>query len=325
MMEFLKRNTWLKLIALLMLLSVACGGIGADGGEEAVVLPTPTRTPQPTFTPSPTPALVVVPTNTPLPTATPTPEVVEVPTDTPEPTPSPTEVLPTSTPLPQARVARDTVNLRNGPGTAYGRLGVVNLNDNLNVLGRNDDGSWFNIRVDDTVAWIYAPLVEFGGDVNALNVVDAPAPPPQVAAPPPANPAPSNDPPPPPPPAQSQYPFSIVNVFGQTNEAITQIRGYIGEASNPGVGVNGVRVRVRSGSFCTVSVPSGTAGVYPAGNYDILLDTRAKPGNWQVAIVDKPTNPEDNSCDPGAQLLSQEISVPTTEKEGVVFVEYARN
>jgi hypothetical protein len=112
-------------------------------------------------------------------------------------------------------------------------------------------------------------------------------------------------------------------MFGEKNEGITQVRGYIKDAS--GQPMNGIRVRVRSGSFCTVSYPSGPPGNYPPGNYDILLDGRAKSGNWLVAVVDRPTNPENTKCDPAAQQLSEEVTAKTTNIEGVTYVEWQKN
>ena len=87
----------------------------------------------------------------------------------------------------------------------------------------------------------------------------------------------------------------------------------------------GVHVRVRSGSFCTVSYASGAPGEYPSGNYDILLDNKAKPGNWQVAVVDGLTGPKDNNCNNVRNVLSEELSVPTDTREGVVFIEWRKN
>jgi hypothetical protein len=117
--------------------------------------------------------------------------------------------------------------------------------------------------------------------------------------------------------------YTIRNVFGQVNEAITQIRGDIQDPN--GQPVNGVRVRVRSGSFCTVSYPSGPAGGYPHGVYDILLDNRAKDGQWQVAVVNGPADGTNTACDPGLGVLSEEVTVPTNTLEGVVFVEWRKN
>ena len=117
--------------------------------------------------------------------------------------------------------------------------------------------------------------------------------------------------------------LSLHNMFGEVNEAITQVRGHIKDTSgNP---VNNVRVRVRSGSFCTVSYPSGTPGVYPVGNYDILLDNKAKPGNWLVAIVNGPDNPEDTKCNDGLAVLSEEVTAATDTLKGVVYVEWTKH
>ncbi len=276
----------------------------------------PTRTPQPTFTLGPTEALITVSVAiaTPIPSS-PMPA---------EPSPTP---IPTDRPVPpQAEVTVDRLNVRNGPGTNYARIGSVSLGHKAEIVGRNADSSWIVIKYNDGQGWISAQYVNITGDVNNLAVIEASAAPAPVQV---AASRPTNTPLPPPPaqeePPQPQYKYSIHNAFGEKNEGITQIRGYIGEASNPKSGVNGVRVRVRSGSFCTVSYPSGTPGVYPPGNYDVLLDNKAKPGNWQVAIVDKPTNPEDTRCDPAANVLSEEITVPTNTVEGVVYVEWRRN
>ena len=121
----------------------------------------------------------------------------------------------------------------------------------------------------------------------------------------------------------SPHQYTIRNIFGQVNEAITQIRGDIRDGN--GQPVDGVRVRVRSGSFCTVSYPSGPAGGYPAGVYDILLDNRAKDGAWQVAVVNGPADGTNTACDPGLAVLSEEVTVPTNTLEGVVFVEWRKN
>jgi hypothetical protein len=147
-----------------------------------------------------------------------------------------------------------------------------------------------------------------------------PAPMPTAAVPPTPTPAVS------PTPTLTPLPphqYTIRNVFGQVNEAITQIRGDIQDPN--GQPVNGVRVRVRSGSFCTVSYPSGPAGGYPHGVYDILLDNRAKDGQWQVAVVNGPADGTNTACDPGLGVLSEEVTVPTNTLEGVVFVEWRKN
>jgi hypothetical protein len=185
-------------------------------------------------------------------------------------------------------------------------------------VGRNANSSWWQVSTTGGLAWVAATVTTASNvDINTIPIVQPPpAPVTNTPLPPTNTPVPAAPPPP-----QQQY--TIRNVFGQVNEAITQIRGEIRDgAGNP---VNGVRVRVRSGSFCTVSVPSGHPGVYPAGVYDILLDGRAKPGQWQVAIVNGPSDPSDFSCNDGLSVLSEEVTVPTDSTEGVVFVEWQKN
>ena len=124
-------------------------------------------------------------------------------------------------------------------------------------------------------------------------------------------------------PPNSAYLYSVSSITPQVNEAITQIRGSV--LDRFGSPVNGVRVRVRIGDFCTVSVPSGTPGVYPDGEYDVLLRNFASTGDWNVAIVDRPSDPQNNACDDTAQLLSPEVLVTTNTREGVVFVNFRQN
>lgn len=124
-------------------------------------------------------------------------------------------------------------------------------------------------------------------------------------------------------PADPNSSYRITRVSAEVNEAITQIRGIVRDRNgNP---VSGARVRVRIGDFCTTSVPSGTPGVYPPGEYDVLLRNYASDGNWLVAMVDRPIDSNDNRCDSNARLLSPEIEVQTTNREGVVYVDFQQN
>jgi len=302
----------LLFISTVILLTLGCGLLDRttnNARPTAVVrMVPPTSTPMPTFTPTPPLSAImdIPPTATIAPTNTPAAASQPAPTDTPVPTPTP--VL-----APRVSLAQ-TVNVRTGPGTAYPRIGEVTNGYTADILGRNNDGSWVQINYSGGQGWVFASLTQITGDVNNVPVVDVapPPPPPATSTPTPVPPTPV--------PAGPQYPYKIHNIFSQPNGAITQIRGYIQDANgNP---VNGVRVRVRSGSFCTISVPSGTVGVYQQGNYDVLLDNKAKPGAWQVAIVDRPTDPQDTKCDAGAQQLSEEVTVNTSTQEGVVFVEF---
>ncbi|MFQ5612664.1 MAG: SH3 domain-containing protein [Anaerolineae bacterium] len=294
-----------------------------------------TRTPEPTWTPSPS--------------ATPLPQVLAASTSesderSPEPTATSTRVLqapgateppaqgtasspgsgegqppPTGTPAPDnpnVTASDGNVNIRNGPGTNYQRIGSLRQGQSAPVVGRNADASWWQIATAAGQGWV-ADSVVTAANTGGVPEVETPPPPPPTNTPPP--PPPTETPPPP----QPQFQYTVANAFEQLNEAITQIRGNITDAA--GNNIDGVRVRVRSGTFCTVSYPSGAPGNYPPGNYDILLDTFAKPGTWTVDIVDGPANPGDTQCNPNLKTLSEEITVNTEPPNGVIFIEWRKN
>ena len=122
----------------------------------------PTATPlPPTATPIPPTATPIPPTATPLlPTATPIP-----PTATPLP-PTATPIPPTATPVPPTqprflvrrispplrRQTRDVVNLRSGPGTAYEKLGSLQGNTQLHIIGQSED--WYVIAYNGREAFL---------------------------------------------------------------------------------------------------------------------------------------------------------------------------
>ena len=252
--------------------------------------------------------------------------VEPLPADLPTSTASIAAALPTSTPpptTPLVTAVNSPVNLRAGPGTNYDVVGLLPQGESLPIVGRNIDSTWWQVMTSNGLQWISAAVTQATLTESGIRVVAIPATP---TSPPPTNTPPpppaTNTPPLPTPTPAPQFQYSLRNVFGQVNEAITQIRGEVRDRNgNP---VNGVRIRVRSGSFCTVSNPSGPQGGYPNGNYDILLDNFAKDGQWLVAIVSGPADPNNHSCD-GTTDLSQEVVVPTSRLEGVSYVDWWKN
>lgn len=118
-----------------------------------------------------------------------------------EPTPKPTqekqvaeaEEKPTATPdaaQPSAAnpgdadaAANIASNVRSGPGVNYGIIGGVQTGEKFSLIGRNNDKSWYQVRLgDDTEGWIFAQLVTVNSsvDTGALAVVEVE--PPAVAA-----------------------------------------------------------------------------------------------------------------------------------------------
>jgi uncharacterized protein YraI len=77
----------------------------------------------------------------------------------------------------QLEVVVSSINARSGPGTAYGVIATVEEGDTFEIIGRNASGSWYQIAVDDEAAWVSSSTdyVATSGNVEVLEVVDAPA------------------------------------------------------------------------------------------------------------------------------------------------------
>ncbi len=128
---------------------------------------------------APTPT-ALYPTFTPLPAAA-TPTVA--PTDAPQPTPvSPTSPpTPTEAPVtPSVTVGENGVNVRNGPGTNYTKLGYLEPGAQAEVTGRYQD--WWQIRHGGGAGWVFGELVT-ASDVEGVAQVEPP-PAPATAIPP---------------------------------------------------------------------------------------------------------------------------------------------
>ncbi len=56
--------------------------------------------------------------------------------------------------LPTATVLADKLNVRSGPGTGYARLGGVNANDVLTVVGQAQNCAWLKIETKTLKGWV---------------------------------------------------------------------------------------------------------------------------------------------------------------------------
>ncbi len=113
----------------------------------------------------------VSPTEAPVePTAVPTEAPVE-PTATLEPAATNTLPPPTSTPVPPTATelpvitgvvdAQQTINVRAGPSTENAVVTTLEPGTEVRVLGRNSDGSWINIQLEDgTEGWVAEELLD---------------------------------------------------------------------------------------------------------------------------------------------------------------------
>lgn len=102
----------------------------------------------------------------------------------PSPAGSQAETPPTPTRAPQvdmgilsgpiARANQDGLNVRQGPGTNYPVVGILNQGEQAQIMGRNADSSWWAIAFGDGTAWVISSLITTQGDVSQVPLVTAP-------------------------------------------------------------------------------------------------------------------------------------------------------
>jgi hypothetical protein len=134
--------------------------------------PTYTSLNQAHDTPSPTMTMTLIPTYT----ATASPTMT--------PTPTPTGALGLAT-------AVEPSSIFQAPSSSSRELGVVEVGEQVVVLGRSDAGGWFYVRDEQGVeGFAYAPRFGWEGDFEALPVQESnftpPPPPTRTPTPPPA-------------------------------------------------------------------------------------------------------------------------------------------
>lgn len=62
-------------------------------------------------------------------------------------------------PKPIAIAHKGQVNLRSGPGVTYNRIGTLSLGESVEIVGRNEDSSWWLVASPQGVAWVSAEVV----------------------------------------------------------------------------------------------------------------------------------------------------------------------
>ena len=219
----------LSIVLLLTIVVTACAP-----AAEPTPLPTPARPLRPTFTP--TPLLTATPTAIP-PTPTPADSPTPLPTDTPAQPPTDTPEPPTATPEPKPVAVvsgSGQVNLRSGPGTAYPVVGNAASGAELEIVGRNQAGDWWQVCCNNgQPAWVVARLVTVRGDAGAIEVAAniPPAPTARPAAPQPtARPQPPQPTQPPAPPAPS---YQFVKLSNEARPNSNPIVTFFGGLYNP--------------------------------------------------------------------------------------------
>jgi uncharacterized protein YraI len=87
--------------------------------------------------------------------------------------PTPT---PTSTPRPYLMASQSGINLRSGPGKDYKIVGVLPQGENLEIVGRNQEASWWLVATREGLfAWVSADLVATTHLHDSIPVVTIPS------------------------------------------------------------------------------------------------------------------------------------------------------
>ncbi len=214
-------------------------------------------------------------------------------------------------------VAASVVNLRAGPGTNYPVVGQLPPGEPLEIAGRNEAATWWQVRVPGgETAWVAASVVEARqAEVGAIPVAQAPAAPQPTAAP---TPAPAE-------PTQPLYQFEPTGWYADTNYGLTRFMGNISDANgNP---VNGVFVKAQCGSFTIISNPSGPvpwgpfyeSHTWAPGFYDITLDNKPIVCTWKLSVV--MTEDKEHVT----AVLSEEVEVETTYEQSIIVANWRKN
>jgi hypothetical protein len=107
-----------------------------------------------------------------------------------QPQPTPT-LAPPADGAAHLTVNAGALNVRRGPGTNYGILGVLHNNQQAEITGRNTDATWWQIKYPAApggLGWVSAAYAT-AENIGNVPVVNPPAPPP----PPPPTPTPAPD------------------------------------------------------------------------------------------------------------------------------------
>jgi hypothetical protein len=126
---------------------------------------------QPTETPRPSPTLVIPITSASTPTLVPIDTLLAIDIETPTVAPTSTSSLILAFPIGQP------VNCRFGPGTQYGIAGALNPGRQAEVIGKNEDSSWWYVKNPSdpsTLCWLSVGVTNTVGNVESLPVVEPP-------------------------------------------------------------------------------------------------------------------------------------------------------
>lgn len=96
------------------------------------------------------------------------------------------EIKPLQTPIPTATdvgppagvepviVAQSNVYLRSGPGTEYEIVGILSSGNELEIIGRNAQSSWWHVSAPEGPAWVAGSVAQAYHLNESIPVIEAP-------------------------------------------------------------------------------------------------------------------------------------------------------
>jgi uncharacterized protein YraI len=249
------------------------------------------------------------------------------PTPTPPPPPQPTPV-PTPAPAPTAEIAatapatatgstgattpvtstaslagnsvlnkdNEFVNVRKGPGLAFEIVGQFKQNANAKVVGKSEDGAWWQVEGEGVNGWMFGQLLQFSGDAANVPVVKVAIP---TAAPAAVQPtaaivaiAPTAAPQPTAAPA-AVLPYSQSDSFAPRNDIGDVPVGHNGESNSSKWvwTINGARsaeIEITSGTNDIYDCPAGNlGGISPNSAAGKRLPVQLPSGEFPFSITEK--------------------------------------
>jgi len=289
--------TLVPALLVLALLATACAPAPAPQPTEiarviATTAPATATTAPPTATTAPT-ATPIPPTATPVPpTATSVPPTATATALPPTATATP---APTATSAPPAlKVTADILNIRSGPGTAYPVLGKLGRDAVVKLVGKSEDGKWWQIEVEEGKGWVSADLATASGPIEGIAAVKAPPPP--TAAPQPAAAAAAPAPAPaaaPRPSGGGYFGYGIqIDPYGDRGAAVAAVQG---------MGFNWVKFQLpwkdfEGGGPGQRNWPDDVVGAINGAGLNILVSivkspNWARPGNTDRGVEGPPADP----------------------------------
>ncbi len=235
----------------------------------------------------PTPVLPTVTSAPPAPTLAPT-ATLAPPTLAATATAVPSTATPSPTPPRPHVLAEGDANLRSGPGKAYPVIGRLQAGQEVDIIGRNASGDWWQLAWNGVEqAWAAGTVVKVVGPIDTVAMAQNVPPPPPTSTP--AAPPPTAAPPPPTAPPKPSVAYVVRSLRlrpvgqdaqrcdgGDHNIFVTVVDA----AGNP---LDGVRVReVFTGQ---INVTGSQGKGVGRSQYDIY-----RGGGGQLDIVDEAGN-----------------------------------